>query len=86
MEPRFTDADIHSYRGDQALEKLRHKNDQHYMTERGILKVSEERWGEAQRYERKTWMDVGRNLSDDRNKVHESNFDGYRCLAGTHSL
>lgn len=48
----------------------------------GITRVEPERWQEAQRYERRTWMNDFRNVADDRNQFHATQFQGYESLKG----
>lgn len=48
----------------------------------GLARVSKERWQEAQRYERRTWLEQGCDLQSDRNDYHYQKFDGYAVLHG----
>ena len=83
-EPRpvFVDSEIHVLEGAAAAERLRERNDLHYLTKQGIVQVDRARWQEAQRYERKTWMTNLVDAEDDRNHDHKSNFGGYGSISG----
>lgn len=49
---------------------------------RGIPRVGRERWDEAQRYERRTWMAKARHVASDRNEYHRAHFAGYAPISG----
>lgn len=49
--------------------------------EKGIVKVTKERWEKAQRTERKHWMEIGKNAKDDRNLYHRDKFDNYKSVS-----
>src|SRR5262249_52947134 len=53
----FVDDNIREYHGAAAAQRLAEKNDSRFLTPQGILQVDRERWTEAQRYEKKTWME-----------------------------
>lgn len=82
MRKNFVDKEINSYDNDKALEKLKIKNDKDFLMDNdGIIKVSKERWQEAQYYEKKTW-DIHQNIKDmpNRNMEHVIDFDNYSIL------
>jgi len=68
--------------GEEALHLLKEKNDSKYFEDKiGIIKVDQNRWKEAQEYERKTWcVGPGKYCADDRNLSHQINFNNYREL------
>jgi len=43
---------------------------------RGVARVERARWEEAQRYERRTWMEHARRVLSDRNEYHRERFGG----------
>jgi SAM-dependent methyltransferase len=47
---------------------------------KGIVKVTKERWEKAQRTERKHWMEIGKESKDDRNIYHKEKFDNYNSI------
>jgi SAM-dependent methyltransferase len=49
---------------------------------RGVAQVNHDRWEEAQRYERRTWMERGRRVLSDRNEHHRKRFAGFAALDG----
>jgi len=66
--------------GKQALDALNRRNDTQFIADGAITKVTHERWKEAQKYERDTWMVYANTASTDRNNEHYQNFEGYACL------
>jgi predicted O-methyltransferase YrrM/ubiquinone/menaquinone biosynthesis C-methylase UbiE len=78
----FVDENVQVYEGDEARKRLRFKNDAPYQSENGIINVPLTRWEEAQRYERKTWMEQNLNAVDDRNLFHTANFENFQALNG----
>jgi SAM-dependent methyltransferase len=76
----FIDKEINIFRGEQAEQLLKEVNDSKYIENDSILKVDRNRWLDAQHYERKTWMQFGLGLSDDRNFEHYQRFDSYSVL------
>lgn len=80
MEKLFIDKEIRILRGSTAEEMIKEKNDSKYIENDSILKVDKERWLDAQYYERKTWMEIGRGFSDDRNIDHFNQFEGYSSI------
>jgi SAM-dependent methyltransferase len=82
-EPLFIGRDVHVLEGEGALHALRENNDaRFYEPGKGVPRVDEVRWREAQHYERKTWLERGRSTVDDRNRFHRLRFAGYSSLAG----
>lgn len=59
---------------------LAQTNDSRFATERGILKVDDERWQQAQRYERDTWLEYNLGAVSDRNEEHNVGFAQYQSL------
>jgi SAM-dependent methyltransferase len=81
----FIDGDTRVFEGDEASALLANRNDRRFYEEgRGVARVDRERWLEAQRYERTTWMERNRGAVDDRNREHLARFFGYQALAGRH--
>ncbi len=82
-KPLFIDEDVRVFQGADAAARLAQRNDVRFFEpERGVVRVDEARWSEAQAYERKTWIERNRNALDDRNREHRARFSGYRVLAG----
>lgn len=50
----------------------------------GVVRVPVARWEEAQRYERRTWMQHGRHAVSDRNEYHRERFAGYAAIRDCH--
>lgn len=83
IEPVFVDRDVRVHHGEAARTLLEETNDlRFYEAGRGVVRVDERRWSDAQRYERKTWMELGLRQSDDRNREHVARFGGYEALRG----
>lgn len=82
MNKQYTDRDINVHTGAKAEELMNQKNDSIYVKNGSILKVDDDRWKEAQHYERKTWMEQCLWASDDRNYDHYRNFDSYFSIEG----
>ena len=81
MEKVFIDSDIKIFKGEEASKLLSEKNDKEFLKEGSVKKVSDERWREAQEYEKNTWcFSPARGMSTDRNEDHRSKFGGYRLL------
>lgn len=77
----FVDENRNVIKGEKALELIRSRRPENIDPLKGVFKVDTDRWQEAQRYERRTWMEGVAALSD-RNEDHEKNFDGYKKLQG----
>jgi len=82
MGKLFIDKNINVSQGNTAEKLIKEKNDSIYIKDNAILSVDRDRWNDAQHYERKTWMEMGLNLSDDRNYDHYERFDSYKSLVG----
>jgi SAM-dependent methyltransferase len=79
----FVDEQLHILKGDEAAEALREQSDAAYLDPNGgVSKVPRQRWQQAQRYERDTWMVANADATDDRNDAHLLGFDGYASLSG----
>jgi SAM-dependent methyltransferase len=79
----FTDENTQIHKGEEARQLLAEVNDAAYLSDgQGVVKVPEERWRAAQRFERKGWMENWAGATDDRNYDHMRKFDGYRALHG----
>lgn len=72
--PTFVTESVEVLTGDAAALKLAERRDD------VALSCSEVRWQEAQRYERKTWMELHRGMNDDRNREHAGAFGHYLSL------
>ena len=75
-EAVFVDENRNISRGEKAIELILARKAEEIDPAKGIIKVGEDRWREAQRYERRTWMEGVAAMSD-RNEEHESCFGGY---------
>ena len=79
----FVDENRNIFKGQEAIKRINARKNEAVDPQKGIVKVDQERWKEAQRYERRTWME-GIAAMSDRNEEHEFCFGGYRALAGKH--
>lgn len=77
----FIDENRNIFKGDEAIQLIRARELESIDPFTGIGKVGEERWKEAQRYERKTWMEGVAAMSD-RNEEHEACYGGYLAIKG----
>jgi SAM-dependent methyltransferase len=50
--------------------------------QRGVVKVDRERWEEAQRYERRTWMEKCKDMVSDHNESNKHRLGNYSLLKG----
>jgi len=80
MNKQYTDKNIIVHTGLDAENLLNIKNDSIYIENGSIIKVDNDRWIEAQHYERKTWMEHCLWASDDRNYEHYNNFESYYTI------
>lgn len=80
MKKMFIDKELNIFYDDVAKELIDKKNDSIFLNDESIVLVSEERWLEAQNYERKTWMVSNKHISDDRNYEHYNRFNSYNEL------
>ena len=80
-KPIFIDEQINILTGSQAIEALRRKNDKQFFDEnKGVVKVSRERWKTAQACEKKHWMVNGIQYANDRNDYHFEQFHRYKDI------
>lgn len=81
---KFTDENITVHTGEDAKKLLAEKSDAQFLstTGKGVLKIPEVRWQEAQRCEEKHQM--VRKKRDDNNCERFRGFDEYSILAGRH--
>lgn len=84
--PFFVDEYRKVFTGNKAMVNISKKNDGRFIqSQKGIIKVDKVRWEEAQRYERRTWMEKsGCRLREDRNSEHERHFSNYISIQGRH--
>jgi hypothetical protein len=82
-EAVFVDEQKNVFKGQQAIELIQARKLDSIDPDKGVIKVDEERWKEAQRYERRIWMEGVASMSD-RNEEHEACFGGYRSIHGKH--
>jgi len=79
----YVDDQLHVLKGEEAARALREHSDQTYLDPHdGVVRVPKQRWQQAQRYERDTWMVANADASDDRNTSHRDGFGGYAALGG----
>lgn len=77
----FISSPVNFLTGKQAEERLREENDARFRVEGvNIPRVDEERWLQAQEYERQTWMVYNLGAVADRAGEHDLLFDHYRAL------
>lgn len=79
-DPLFVDDPLATYIEDEALARLAVTNDARFASKDGVVKIDQERWLQAQAYERKTWMQVVPHWTDARNYEFAWGFDAYRAL------
>ncbi len=79
----YIDENADIFEGNDALRLLEEKNDRNLVdSSEGVVRVPLHRWEEAQRYERRTWMEKNRSALDDRNHYHAERFACYAPLRG----
>ena len=79
--PYFIDKEINILTGQKAIEALREENDVQYLSnDKGVVKVTAERWKKAQECERNHWLKKGIKTANDRNDYHYKQFDGYKQI------
>lgn len=79
----YVDEHLHILKGEEAEKALREHSDAGYLDPHdGVVRVPKQRWQQAQRYERDTWMVANTDASDDRNAVHRDGFSGYAAIGG----
>lgn len=81
----YIDENAEVYEGHDALPLLEMKNDLSLVDSTdGVSRVPLDRWEEAQRYERRTWLEKNRSAIDDRNWYHSERFANYAPIRGMH--
>jgi SAM-dependent methyltransferase len=79
----YVDETLRILTGSEAESALRTQSDAAFVDARdGVVHVPKDRWQQAQRYERDTWMVANAETDDDRNNDHAAGFDGYAVLEG----
>jgi SAM-dependent methyltransferase len=79
----FVDEKQNIYTGEEAREKIAQNSDKDFLEEgKGVIKVSPERWKQAQSYERHFWMERAKQSDDDRNIEHFNDFGAYASIKG----
>jgi SAM-dependent methyltransferase len=79
----YVDEKLHMLIGDDAKRALAVQSDAEFLDSGGgVVRVTKQRWHQAQRYERDTWMIANADASDDRNTSHDEGFAGYAALHG----
>jgi SAM-dependent methyltransferase len=79
----YVDDQLRFLTGTEAAEALRERSDARFLDAgKGVVRVPRERWEEAQRYERDTWLVAAAEASDDRNEEHREGFGNYEALHG----
>lgn len=77
----YVDENLHFVTGNEAARALQEHSDAAFLDPgKGVLRVPKERWKQAQKYERDTWLVANAGASDDRNLAHEAAFGGYAVL------
>ncbi len=80
-KPVFIDKEINVFTGEKAIEALRKENDAKYLSkDKGIVKVTAERWEKAQECEKNHWLKKGIRSANDRNDYHFEQFDKYKVI------
>jgi SAM-dependent methyltransferase len=79
----YIDENVTVHEGEEAARLLReHAAEVAVDPRNGVARVDDARWREAQRYERRTWMQRGLRAASDRNEHHRDRFEGYTALRG----
>src|SRR5437764_37006 len=79
----YVDEHLQFVTGDEAARSLTEHSDAAFLDPmNGVVRVPKQRWQEAQKYERNTWLVANLAASDDRNTQHEAAFGNYSALAG----
>ena len=77
----YVDENLNFVTGDEAARALREHSDAAFLDPgKGVVRVPKQRWQQAQKYERDTWLVANAAASDDRNTAHEAGFGGYAAL------
>ncbi|NLD92983.1 MAG: class I SAM-dependent methyltransferase [Fibrobacter sp.] len=80
MDKIFVDSKGKLFQGKKAAGLIKEKNDLMFLSDDGVVSVSEMRWKEAQKYELNFAMKKQKAHSDDRNIEHYNRFDSYNIL------
>ena len=81
----FVDENVDIFEGEAAGRRLvetRQRSEGFFDPARGVVKVDRQRWEEAQRYEKRSWLVKSRRQSSDRNENHRARLDNYAALRG----
>ena len=78
-EALYVDENRNIHRGEEAIKRINARKIDYVDITKGVTCVDIERWNEAQRYERRTWMD-GIAAMSDRNELHESCYGNYLSI------
>jgi SAM-dependent methyltransferase len=79
----YIDENVQIHEGEEAARLLEARAARSQVDPRsGVAHVDRARWEEAQRYERRTWMQGGRCTLSDRNEYHRDRFARYETLRG----
>jgi SAM-dependent methyltransferase len=79
----YLDEQHNILKGAAAERLLKDRNDAAFLSESsGIVRVSLDRWSTAQEFEKKYWLEICQNDTQDRNDEHFDNFNGYQALNG----
>jgi len=82
-KPFFIDKTRKKYYDEVACEKLSFCNDIKYLNpKKGVVSVDDNRWKEAQEYEKKIWMKDFKFVADDNDKKNKDSFNNYSALDG----
>lgn len=80
MTPIFVGSPVDIASGDDARKRLQDTNDSRFANADGVMVVDDNRWLQAQQYERETWMHYNLQAREDRNGDHAAQFDHYGAL------
>jgi len=78
--PLFIASPTDISQGDDAARRLETTNDVRFVSADGIIAVDEARWRVAQEYERRTWLEQGIHLTENRSEEHRAGFNAYADL------
>jgi SAM-dependent methyltransferase len=79
----YVSKDIEVFTGQEAERRLAENSDARYLdAQKGVVQVDSRRWEEAQQFEKKSWMERGLDLFEDRNDEHLLRFQRYASLTG----
>lgn len=80
MNKKYINSDGRVFQGQEADNLFQKKNDLNFLTAEGVIKVSKNRWEEAQKYELKFMTERCLSQADDRNIEHYNRFDSYKSI------